>query len=175
MAILEILTYPDKRLSAPAKPVEVVDDRLRRLIDDMTETMYAADGVGLAATQVGVESRVIVIDTSAVEEKGALVRAINPVIVASSGRSAREEGCLSVPEVREEVSRPSEVTVRFLDQDGRPVEMACDGLLARVFQHEIDHLEGKLFIDHLSALKRGLIKRRLSKAKSKAGREAGDL
>jgi len=172
MAILEILTCPDKRLAIKSQPVELVDESLRSLFDDMIETMYAADGVGLAAPQVGVLSRVLVIDTSGVEEKGVLIKAVNPAIVASSGKSTREEGCLSVPEVHEEVSRPSEITVRFLDQDGRPVEIACDGLLARVFQHEIDHLDGKLFIDYLSTLKRGLIKRRLTKAKLKALRES---
>ncbi|MBI5525082.1 MAG: peptide deformylase [Deltaproteobacteria bacterium] len=165
MALRKILVWPDKRLEEKARPVVRVDDRIRKLLDDMAETMYAGEGVGLAATQIGEPARVAVIDVSGADEKVPLIRAINPEIVESEGRVTHEEGCLSLPEVREEIARFEKIKVRYKDPEGNTVETAAHGLLARVFQHEIDHLDGKLLFDRLSALKRGLIKRKLKKAK----------
>ncbi|MGK2953308.1 MAG: peptide deformylase [Thiobacillus sp.] len=161
MAKLDILHYPDARLHTVAKPVVAVDARIRQLIDDMAETMYAAPGIGLAATQVNVHERVIVIDLS--ETHDALRVFINPEIVAQSGREESEEGCLSVPGVFDKVTRAERVTVRALDRDGKPFELEADGLLAVCIQHEMDHLMGKVFVDYLSNLKRSRIKARLSK------------
>jgi peptide deformylase len=161
MAKLDILHYPDARLHTVAKPVAAVDARIRQLIDDMAETMYAAPGIGLAATQVNVHERVIVIDLS--ETHDALRVFINPEIVAQSGREESEEGCLSVPGVFDKVTRAERVTVRALDRDGKPFELQADGLLAVCIQHEMDHLMGKVFVDYLSNLKRSRIKARLSK------------
>jgi len=161
MAKLDILHYPDARLHTVAKPVVAVDARIRQLIDDMAETMYAAPGIGLAATQVNVHERVIVIDLS--ETHDALRVFINPEIVAQSGREESEEGCLSVPGVFDKVTRAERVTVRALDRDGKPFELQADGLLAVCIQHEMDHLMGKVFVDYLSNLKRSRIKARLSK------------
>ncbi|HEX7971391.1 MAG TPA: peptide deformylase, partial [Thiobacillus sp.] len=152
MARLDILHYPDARLHTVAKPVKAVDDRIRKLIDDMTETMYAAPGIGLAATQVNVHERVVVIDIS--ETHNELRVFINPEIVAQSGREESEEGCLSVPGIFDKVTRAERVTVRALDRDGKPFELDADGLLAVCVQHEIDHLKGKVFVDYLSSLKR---------------------
>lgn len=161
MAILDILHYPDARLHTVARPVAAVDDRIRRLVDDMAETMYAAQGIGLAATQVDVHERVIVIDVS--ETRDALRVFINPEIVAQSGREESEEGCLSVPGVFDRVTRAERVTVRALGRDGQPFELAADGLLAVCIQHEMDHLQGKVFVDYLSGLKRNRIRTRLLK------------
>ena len=161
MAILDILHYPDARLHTVARPVAAVDDRIRRLVDDMAETMYAAPGIGLAATQVNVHERVIVIDVS--ETRDALRVFINPDIVAQSGREESEEGCLSVPGVFDRVTRAERVTVRALGRDGQPFELAADGLLAVCIQHEMDHLQGKVFVDYLSGLKRNRIRTRLLK------------
>jgi peptide deformylase len=161
MAKLDILHYPDARLHTVAKPVAAVDARIRQLIDDMAETMYAAPGIGLAATQVNVHERVIVIDLS--ETHDVLRVFINPEIVAQSGREESEEGCLSVPGVFDKVTRAERVTVRALDRDGKPFELQADGLLAVCIQHEMDHLMGKVFVDYLSNLKRSRIKARLSK------------
>ena len=161
MARLDILHYPDARLHAVAKPVAAVDSRIRKLVDDMAETMYAAPGIGLAATQVNVHERVIVIDLS--ETHDALRVFINPEIVAQSGREESEEGCLSVPGVFDRVTRAERVTVRALDRDGKPFELEADGLLAVCIQHEMDHLLGKVFVDYLSNLKRNRIKARLAK------------
>ncbi len=161
MARLDILHYPDARLHTVAKPVAAVDARIRKLVDDMAETMYAAPGIGLAATQVNVHERVIVIDLS--ETHDALRVFINPEIVAQSGREESEEGCLSVPGVFDRVTRAERVTVRALDRDGKPFELEAEGLLAVCVQHEMDHLMGKVFVDYLSNLKRSRIKAKLTK------------
>ncbi len=163
MPQLEILHFPDPRLRTRAQPVEQVDDDLRRLIDDMFETMYAAPGIGLAATQVNVHRRLIVIDIS--EEKDQPLVLINPVITESHGSEEMEEGCLSVPGIYETVTRAEAITVNALDRDGQAFEMQADGLLAVCIQHEIDHLEGKLFVDYLSMLKRQRIRKRIEKGK----------
>ena len=163
MAILNILEYPDERLRVRAKPVETVDDAIRRLIDDMFETMYVAPGVGLAAPQVNVAKRLIVMDIS--EEKDAPLVFINPEILARAGEEESEEGCLSVPGIFEKVRRAATVTVRALDRDGKPFEMEADKLLAVCVQHDMDHLDGKLFVDYLSALKRQRARKKLEKAR----------
>ncbi|QSA96807.1 peptide deformylase [Methylococcus sp. EFPC2] len=161
MALLTILEFPDKRLRNKALPVETVDDSVRKLLDDMLETMYAAPGIGLAATQVNVRKRVIVIDTS--EEKNAPLCLINPEITEKSGTEEMDEGCLSVPGVFEKVSRAEHVKVRALDREGQSFELETGGLLAVCIQHEIDHLEGKLFVDYLSPLKRHRARKKLEK------------
>ncbi|HMM47861.1 MAG TPA: peptide deformylase [Thiobacillaceae bacterium] len=161
MAILDILHYPDARLHTVARPVAEVDARVRKLIDDMAETMYAAPGIGLAATQVDVHERVVVIDVS--ESHDALRVFINPEIIARSGTEESEEGCLSVPGIFDKVKRAERVTVRALGRDGKPFELEADGLLAVCIQHELDHLDGKVFVDYLSNLKRSRIKTRLAK------------
>ena len=162
MAHLPILRYPDPRLHTVAKPVEVVDERIRRLVDDMLETMYAADGVGLAATQVDVHERIIVMDTS--EERNLARVLINPELVDKSEEMAlSEEGCLSVPQIYDKVSRHARVTVRALGRDGEPVEIQAEGLLAVCVQHEMDHLLGKVFVEYLSLLKRDRIKTKMLK------------
>jgi peptide deformylase len=161
MARLDILHYPDARLHTVAKPVQAVDARIRQLVDDMAETMYAAPGIGLAATQVNVHERVIVIDITETRED--LRVFINPEIVSQSGRVEGEEGCLSVPGVFDKVTRSERVTVRALDRDGKPFELQADGLLAICIQHEMDHLLGKVFVDYLSMLKRNRIKQKLLK------------
>jgi peptide deformylase len=161
MAKLDILHYPDVRLHTVAKPVADVDARIRKLVDDMAETMYAAPGIGLAATQVNVHERVVVIDIS--DSHDELRVFINPEIIAQSGREESEEGCLSVPGVFDKVTRAERVTVRALDRDGKPFELETDGLLAVCIQHEMDHLMGKVFVDYLSNLKRNRIKSKLLK------------
>ncbi|MBL3590334.1 MAG: peptide deformylase [gamma proteobacterium endosymbiont of Lamellibrachia anaximandri] len=161
MAILDILRFPDPRLRNKAKPVPEVDDSVRRLVDDMFETMYEAPGIGLAATQVNAAKRVVVIDIS--EEKNEPLCLINPEIVAREGEEKMEEGCLSVPGIYEPVTRASWVRVRALNRDGETFEMESDDLLAVCIQHEIDHLDGKLFVDYLSSLKRQRIRKRLEK------------
>jgi peptide deformylase len=162
MAILEILEFPDARLRTHAKPVDVVDDSIRQLVDDMFETMYDAPGVGLAATQVNVHQQVIVIDVS--EEKDQPLVFINPSIeVLGPGDREWDEGCLSVPGFYETVKRPANIRVRALDRDGQPFELVPDGLLAVCIQHEMDHLNGKLFVDYLSSLKRTRIRQKLEK------------
>ncbi len=163
MALLNILHYPDPRLETVAKPVAQVDDALRALIDDMFETMYEAPGIGLAATQVNVHQRLVVIDVS--EEKQQPLVLINPEVLAKDGKEEYEEGCLSVPGVYEKVTRAATVKVRALDRDGNPFELDADGILAICIQHEIDHLDGKVFVDHLSSLKRMRIRKRLEKAR----------
>ncbi|MTJ81528.1 MAG: peptide deformylase [Telmatospirillum sp.] len=169
MAQLPILVAPDPRLKLKAKPVDGVDDALRRLMDDMLETMYVAPGIGLAAPQVGVSRRVLVIDIAKEGEPKAPLCMANPELVSVSDDDAvYEEGCLSVPEHYAEVVRPARVTVRFLDRDGITRELDADGLLATVVQHEMDHLDGILFIDHLSNLKRNMILRKLSKSRKAA-------
>lgn len=162
MALLEILEYPDPRLRKIAKPVETVDDRVRKLCDDMLETMYHAPGIGLAATQVDVHMRVVVIDVS--EDKNQPLVLINPEIgVLGEEHAQYEEGCLSVPGFHDNVDRPTQVKITALDRNGESFELIPDGLLAVCVQHELDHLNGKLFVDHLSALKRQRIKSKLQK------------
>ena len=161
MALLPILEFPDPRLRTKAQPVEQVDDGLRKLIDDMFETMYAAPGIGLAATQVNVHKRVLVIDIS--EKRNERLALINPEIVGHSGMEETEEGCLSVPGIYEKVKRAEQIRVRALDRDGQQIEFDADGLLAVCIQHEMDHLEGKLFVDYLSDLKRTRIRKKLEK------------
>lgn len=161
MTRLDILHYPDARLYTVAKPVAAVDARISQLIDDMAETMYDAPGIGLAATQVNVHERVIVIDIS--ETHDALRVFINPEIITQSGCAEGEEGCLSVPGVFDLVERAERVTVRALDRDGKAFELEADGLLAVCIQHEMDHLLGKVFVDYLSNLKRNRIKAKLLK------------
>jgi peptide deformylase len=161
MTRLTILEYPDPRLRTRAVPVARVDDSVRRLIDDLLETMYAAKGVGLAATQVNVHQRLLVADVS--ETKDQPVVLINPEILERGEPGVGEEGCLSVPGFFEEVSRARRIRVRALGRDGQPLEMDAEGLLAVCVQHEIDHLEGKLFVDYLSELKRTRIRKKLEK------------
>ena len=155
MAIREILTVPNPVLKQVSTPVEAVDDNLRALMDDMLETMYAAPGIGLAAVQVGVPKRIIVMDLARTGEPPAPRYFVNPEILWSAEETQpHEEGCLSVPDIYEEVERPAKVRLRYLDYDGKPVEEEADGLYAVCIQHEMDHLQGVLFIDHLSRLKR---------------------
>jgi peptide deformylase len=161
MATLDILIYPDDRLRKVAKPVEQVDDKISTLLDDMFETMYEAPGIGLAATQVNVHQRVVVIDVS--EDKSEPLTLINPEIVSKDGEAEGEEGCLSIPGIYESVSRAESITFRALDRDGNPYEKQADGLLAICVQHEVDHLDGKMFVDYLSALKRRRIKKKMIK------------
>ncbi|HEY7607950.1 MAG TPA: peptide deformylase [Alphaproteobacteria bacterium] len=171
MALMPILTAPDPRLKKKAKPVEKVDDGVRRLMADMLETMYAAPGIGLAAPQVGVGKRVLVLDLAREGEPKAPMKLANPEIVwVSEDDNTYEEGCLSVPEHYAEVVRPRAVKVRYLDQTGAERLIEAEGLLATCLQHEIDHLDGILFIDHLSALKRNMILRKLLKEKKAAER-----
>ncbi|MFA7667001.1 MAG: peptide deformylase [Burkholderiaceae bacterium] len=168
MAVLPILKYPDPRLHRIAKPVPQVDERVRQLVRDMAETMYAAPGIGLAATQVDVHERIVVIDVSEAQDE--LRVFINPEIIGESlDRKVYEEGCLSVPGVYDEVERPDRVTVRALGLDGKPFERRCEGLLAVCIQHEIDHLDGKVFVQHLSRLKQSRIRARMLKAERSLG------
>jgi peptide deformylase len=161
MTKLVILEYPDPRLRKKAATVTSVDDALRQLADNMLETMYASKGVGLAATQVDVHKRLIVLDVS--EERNRPLVLINPELLQAEGSAPAEEGCLSLPGIYDKLSRATHIRVRALGRDGKPFEMDADGLLAVCIQHEMDHLEGKLFVDYLSELKRELIRRRLAK------------
>jgi peptide deformylase len=161
MTKLAILEYPDPRLRTTAKAVDVVDDAVRQLVADLLETMYAAKGIGLAATQCDVHLRVLVIDIS--EARNEPLVLINPQILEATGRGPGEEGCLSVPDIYDKVQRATHIRVRALGQDGTPFDMEAQGLLAVCIQHEMDHLQGKLFVDYLSELKRQLIRRRLEK------------
>jgi len=161
MALLNILHYPDERLHKVAKPIGTVDDTVRQLIDDMAETMYASKGVGLAATQVNMHVRLVVIDVS--EDKTGITAYINPQIIERDGETEYEEGCLSVPGIYETVKRAERVRVRALDRDGKPFEVEADGLLAICLQHEIDHLDGKIFVEYLSQLKQSRIKAKMKK------------
>jgi peptide deformylase len=161
MARLTILEFPDPRLRTRAQPVEHVDDELRKLIDDMFETMYAAPGIGLAATQVNVHKRVLVIDIS--ETRDQPLALVNPEVIQRQGVEETEEGCLSVPGIYDKVTRAERIRVRALNRDGKLIEMEADGLLAVCIQHEIDHLDGKLFVDYLSDLKRTRIRKKLEK------------
>jgi peptide deformylase len=174
MALLPIITAPDPRLKVKSKPVPAVDERVRKLADDMLETMYAAPGIGLAAVQVGVAERVIVVDVAREGEKPQPLVLINPEIVAASEDDrVWEEGCLSLPEHYAEVARPAEVTVRYLDREGKKRDLHAKDLLSTCVQHEMDHLDGILFVDHLSALKRNMILRKLLKTKRQHETEAG--
>jgi peptide deformylase len=169
MALLPILTAPDPLLKRKAKPVERVDDEVRRLMDDMLETMYAAPGIGLAAPQVGVPKRVIVMDLARDGEAPQPIRIANPEITWASDEDAvYEEGCLSVPEYYADVARPASIELTYRDYDDNVVKIRPTGLMATCIQHEIDHLDGILFIDHISALKRNIILRKLLKAKKVA-------
>ena len=161
MAILNILHFPDPRLRNKALPVEKVDDEIRQLAQDMLETMYEAPGIGLAATQVNVQKRVIVIDIS--EDKSEPLVLVNPELIETNGEREFQEGCLSVPEAYELVTRADTIRFKALDLDGNPFERDAEGLLATCVQHEIDHLDGKLFVDYLSNLKRDRIRKKLEK------------
>ena len=166
MAILPIITAPDSRLKQVSEPVERVTDEIRTLMDDMLETMYVAPGIGLAAPQVGVTKRVIVVDVAPEGEPARPMKLVNPEIVGVGEEDAtHEEGCLSLPEQFAEVVRPAGATIRYLDENGAAQELEADGLLATCIQHEIDHLDGILFVDHVSALKRNMILRKLTKMK----------
>ena len=162
MALLTILHHPDPRLRKKTPPVQKFDQELQRLIDDLFETMYAAPGVGLAANQVGVQLRLAVMDCS--DEHDQPLVLINPEIVESADRQEMEEGCLSVPDIRDKVQRYNRLKLRALDRHGQPYELEAEGLMAQCVQHEIDHLDGKLYIDYLSSLKRERIKKKLAKA-----------
>ncbi|MBI3453629.1 MAG: peptide deformylase [Rhodospirillales bacterium] len=166
MALLQVITAPDPRLKAKTRPVPKVDGRIRRLMDDMLETMYAAPGIGLAAPQVGEALRVLVVDIARKGEKPQPLRIANPEIVwASAEQVPCEEGCLSFPDQFAEVTRPAEVKIRYLDHENEFCELHATGLLAVCVQHEMDHLDGVLFVDYLSGLRRGIILRKLAKAK----------
>ena len=169
MAVLEIILAPDPRLKAKAKPVKAVDDDVRKLMDDMLETMHSAQGIGLASTQVGDPRRVIVVDISGPDEDPAPIRMANPELVWTSDEErSHEEGCLSLPEQYAEVVRPEYIRVRYLDETGETRDLETEGMLATCIQHEMDHLDGVLFVDLISSLKRGIILRKLTKAKKQA-------
>ena len=162
MALLNVLSYPDPRLHKVAKPVAVVDARVKKIVADMAETMYEAPGVGLAATQVDIHERIVVIDVS--DDQNELMVFINPEIIwASPEKKTWREGCLSVPEFYDEVERPAQVKVKALDLNGKEFEIEADGLLAVCLQHELDHLQGKVFVEYLSLLKRNRISQKLKK------------
>jgi peptide deformylase len=173
MALREILHFPDPRLRLRARPVDAVDDAVRALVDDMFETMYAAPGIGLAATQINVQKRILVTDVS--DDQSAPHCLINPEILSREGEEEMDEGCLSVPGFYERVRRAERVRVRALNRDGEAFEMEIDGLLAVCIQHEIDHLDGKLFVDYISTLKRNRIRKKLEKQAAKAPSERTSL
>jgi peptide deformylase len=173
MALRDILILPDKRLRLVSKPVDKVDAAVRRLVDDMFETMYDAPGIGLAAIQVGEPRRIVILDLAKKDEPRAPQVFINPELLWYSEETrSHEEGCLSIPEYYEEVERPAEVRLKFLDRDGKPRELEAKGLLATAIQHEIDHLNGVLFIDHISKLKRDRVIKKFAKAAKQAGKRA---
>ena len=161
MAILEILEFPDQRLRTKAAPVDAIDDSISTIIDDMLETMYNAQGVGLAATQVDIHKQIIVMDTS--EDRSDPIVLINPSVVSVEGVGEREEGCLSFPGVYAKINRASTITINFTNREGQADSLSADGLLAICIQHEMDHLQGKLFVDYLSPLKRQRIRAKLEK------------
>lgn len=169
--IRTILTYPDPELKKKSAPVTVIDDNLRQLVKDMAETMYDAPGIGLAAPQIGVHQRVIVIDIAGSDEPPDLIAAINPVIVHAEGETFEEEGCLSVPKYAANVRRHAKIVVKGLNIDGEEMTWKAEGLLAVAFQHEIDHLDGILFIDQISQLKRDMFRRRYRKSLEQEGPE----
>lgn len=164
MAILEIKRYPDKILKIKAEPVRIIDSSIQNLIDNMIETMYAAPGVGLAAPQVGVSLRIMVVDVNSREKGPGLMVIINPEIISALGETEEEEGCLSVPDYKDDIKRAEIVTVRGLNREGKEIEVESKGILARALQHEIDHLNGTLIIDRLSPIKREIFKKKLRKA-----------
>ncbi len=164
--VRQILIWPDPLLKQKARPVARVDDSIRTLVKDMFETMYSADGVGLAAPQVGVLQRVIVLDTRPRQPESQPLAMINPEIIALEGKLTYTEGCLSIPGEAEDVDRAAVVTVKFLDPEGREQTLTCDGLLAVAVQHETDHLDGTVFVDHVSTLKRELIRKRMKRVKT---------
>jgi peptide deformylase len=169
MALLPILEFPDPRLrtkAATLEPAQLADPAFQQLVDDMFETMYEAPGIGLAASQVDVHQRFMVIDVS--EEKNRPLVFVNPVILERAGEQVYQEGCLSVPNIFADVTRANEIVVQALDRHGKPFELRVDGLLAVCIQHEMDHLEGKLFVDYLSPLKREMVRKKLAKAKRQA-------
>jgi peptide deformylase len=172
--VRDIVIWPDPILKKPGAPVARVDDEVRKLIDDMAETMYAADGVGLAAPQVGVSKRIVVIDTSPRQEGQKLLHLVNPRIVKTEGETTYTEGCLSVPGEAEDVERAAKVWVEALDRDGKAIEVVGEGLLAIALQHELDHLDGVLFVDHLSSLKRELIRKRMKRLKAERASETAE-
>ena len=170
MALLDILEFPDPRLRTVAKPVNQVDDGIRKLVDDMLETMYEAPGIGLAATQVNVHKRVIVIDVS--EDNNQPMVLINPEFDVIEGEQEYDEGCLSVPGYYETVTRAEKILLKALDKDGNAYEKECEGLLSVCVQHEIDHLNGKLFVDHISKLKRERIRSKLARDQKSRAKKA---
>ncbi|HVB89225.1 MAG TPA: peptide deformylase [Beijerinckiaceae bacterium] len=173
MSVRPIIVLPDPQLRLVSRPVTVVDASIRALMEDMLETMYDAPGIGLAAIQIGVPTRVIVLDVAKGEEAPAPLRLVNPEIVWSSPETrSQEEGCLSIPDIYEEIERPARIRVRFLDQDGAACEMEAEGLLATCIQHEIDHTDGILFIDRLSRLKRERIVKKARKAVRRGAEDA---
>ncbi len=172
MAKLPIIEFPDPRLRTVAKPVAEVNSRIRQLIDDMFETMYEAPGIGLAATQVDVHVRLLVLDVS--EDKSEPMVLINPEILSAEGSQVYQEGCLSVPGIYADVKRANTIRVRALDRDGQSFELSTDGLLAVCIQHEMDHLAGKVFVDYLSPLKRELVKKKLAKQRRLAEEDSED-
>ncbi|OON35521.1 peptide deformylase [Izhakiella australiensis] len=169
MSVLQVLHYPDDRLRTVAEPVKTVDANIQRIVDDMFETMYGEEGIGLAATQVDIHQRIIVIDVS--ENRDSRLVLINPELLEKSGETGIEEGCLSIPNYRALVPRAENVKVRALDRDGNSVEIVADGLLAICIQHEMDHLLGKLFIDYLSPLKRQRVRQKLEKLQRQSTRD----
>lgn len=164
MAILEIKRYPDKVLKVKAAPVKIIDSSIQNLIDNMIETMYAAQGVGLAAPQVGVSLRIIVVDVSTKEKGSGLIVILNPEVISAQGEIDEEEGCLSIPDYKAHIKRAETITIRGLNREGKEIVVEGKGLLARALQHEIDHLEGTLIIDRVSPVKREMFKKRLRKA-----------
>ncbi len=172
MAIRDIVLFPDPVLQTTCDPVDEVNDDIRQLVDDMVETMYDAPGIGLAAPQIGVTKRITVIDTTAGEEEGNLHVLINPRIVEAEGHITWEEGCLSIPGVYEKVDRANKVTVRALDRHGEPYELEAEEILAVAIQHEIDHLDGVLFLEHLSGLKRRILVKKYKKHLKKMAQAA---
>ena len=166
MAILHIITAPDRRLKVKSKLVEIVDGQIRRLLDDMLETMYQAPGIGLSAVQIGVAKCLITVDVSPENEDRRPLYLVNPEIVEFSERiETYNEGCLSLPDQFADLPRPEAITLNYTDYDGKPQQLRTEGLLSRCIQHEMDHLKGRLFVDHLSAVKRGMILRKLDKAR----------
>ena len=168
MAILEIVTYPHSTLTRRAEEVEKVDGNIRKLISDMVDTMYVNGGVGLAAPQVGVSKRVVIVDIRLYDPSSSLISIVNPEVVAERGEVLHEEGCLSVPECVEGIKRKTWIKVRGLNEKGREIEVEGEGMLAIALQHEIDHLNGKVILDRISRVKRDLYKKRLQKAKERA-------
>ncbi|NWF52988.1 MAG: peptide deformylase [Nitrospirae bacterium] len=164
MALLEIKKYPDNILKEKTVLIDDIDGELQHLIDNMTETMYSVRGIGLAANQVGIPKRLCVVDTSIRDEKGSLIVLINPIIISKEGKEEAEEGCLSLPGYLQTIKRSAKIFLKALNREGKPMEIEATGLLARVFQHEIDHLDGLLIIDRISPIKREFFKRRYKKS-----------